>query len=105
MLDINLTASLLKAVPHNSQVLFIGDADQLPSVGAGNVLRDMIIAEKVPCFRLTKIFRQAQESRIVRIIRRLSRFYSGTQNKIGPLCGLDRGNIQFSGILGLFSKS
>ena len=66
MLDINLTASLLKAVPPHSQVLFIGDADQLPSVGAGNVLRDMITAEKVPCFRLTKIFRQAQESLIIR---------------------------------------
>ena len=66
MLDISLTASLLKAVPQHSQILFIGDADQLPSVGAGNVLRDMIDAEKVPCFRLTTIFRQAQESLIVR---------------------------------------
>jgi exodeoxyribonuclease V alpha subunit len=66
MLDINLTASLLKAVPPRSQVLFIGDADQLPSVGAGNVLRDMIAAANVPCFRLTKIFRQAQESLIIR---------------------------------------
>ena len=65
MLDINLTASLLKAVPRHSQVLFIGDADQLPSVGAGNVLRDMITAEKIRCFRLTKIFRQAQESLII----------------------------------------
>ena len=66
MLDINLTASLLKAVPPNSQVLFIGDADQLPSVGAGNVLRDMIASGKAPCFRLNKIFRQAQESLIIR---------------------------------------
>ena len=66
MLDINLTASLLKAVPPHSQILFIGDADQLPSVGAGNVLRDMIDADKVACFRLTKIFRQAQESLIIR---------------------------------------
>lgn len=66
MLDINLTASLLKAVPPNSQVLFIGDADQLPSVGAGNVLRNMITAEKVPCFRLTKVFRQAKKSLIIR---------------------------------------
>ncbi|MFH1216540.1 MAG: AAA family ATPase [Pseudomonadota bacterium] len=65
MLDINLTASLLKAVPDRSQVLFIGDADQLPSVGAGNVLRDMIASGKVPCFQLTKIFRQAQESLII----------------------------------------
>jgi exodeoxyribonuclease V alpha subunit len=66
MLDINLTASLLKAVPPKSQVLFIGDADQLPSVGAGNVLRDMITSEMVPCYKLTKIFRQAQESLIIR---------------------------------------
>ena len=66
MLDINLTASLLKAVPPHSQVLFIGDADQLPSVGAGNVLRDIIAAETVSCYRLTKVFRQAQESLIIR---------------------------------------
>ena len=66
MLDINLTASLLKAVPNQSQVLFIGDADQLPSVGAGNVLRDMISSGTVPCFRLTKIFRQAQQSLIIK---------------------------------------
>ncbi len=66
MLDINLTSSLLKAVPNTSQVLFIGDADQLPSVGAGNVLKDMITSEKVPCFKLTKIFRQAQESYIIK---------------------------------------
>jgi exodeoxyribonuclease V alpha subunit len=66
MLDISLTASLLKAVPGKCQVLFIGDADQLPSVGAGNVLRDMIASSAVPCFRLTKIFRQAQESLIIR---------------------------------------
>jgi exodeoxyribonuclease V alpha subunit len=66
MLDINLTASLLKAVPPKSQVLFIGDADQLPSVGAGNVLRDIIASEMVRCYRLTKIFRQAQESLIIR---------------------------------------
>jgi len=66
MLDINLTASLLRAVPNRCQVLFIGDADQLPSVGAGNVLRDMIASGAVPCFRLTKVFRQARESLIIR---------------------------------------
>ncbi len=65
MLDINLTASLLKAVRRNCQILFIGDADQLPSVGAGNVLRDIIDSEVVPYFRLTKVFRQAQKSLIV----------------------------------------
>ena len=66
MLDINLTASLLRAVPGQSQVLFIGDPDQLPSVGAGNVLRDIIASQRIPCFRLSKVFRQAQASRIIR---------------------------------------
>jgi len=65
MLDINLTASLLKAVPERGQILFIGDADQLPSVGAGNVLRDVIASGRVPCFRLTRIFRQAEQSLII----------------------------------------
>lgn len=66
MLDISLSASLLKAVPTNCQVLFIGDADQLPSVGAGNVLKDIIASTAVPCFRLTQIFRQAQASSIIK---------------------------------------
>ncbi len=66
MLDINLAASLLKAVPQSSQVLFIGDPDQLPSVGAGNVLHDLLQATSVPNFRLTKVFRQAEENLIIR---------------------------------------
>ena len=66
MLDITLTASLLKAVPDKGQILFIGDADQLPSVGAGNVLRDIIASDKASCFRLTKVFRQAQKSLIIK---------------------------------------
>jgi exodeoxyribonuclease V alpha subunit len=66
MLDIILTASLLKAIPPQSQILFIGDADQLPSVGAGNVLRDIIASGAVKCFELKKIFRQAQESLIIK---------------------------------------
>jgi exodeoxyribonuclease V alpha subunit len=65
MLDISLTASLLKAVPNGCQVLFIGDADQLPSVGAGNVLKDMISAGSIACFRLTQVFRQAAQSQII----------------------------------------
>ena len=66
MLDISLTASLLKAIPTDSQILFIGDADQLPSVGAGNVLRDIIASGAIKCFELKKVFRQAQESLIIR---------------------------------------
>ncbi len=73
MLDINLTASLLKAVPKNAQVLIIGDSDQLPSVGAGNVLKDIIASESVHCFRLTKIFRQAQESLIIKYAHQINK--------------------------------
>ena len=65
MIDIMLMNSLLKAVPANMRLVLIGDVDQLPSVGAGNVLRDIIASEAVPVVRLTKIFRQAQQSRII----------------------------------------
>lgn len=65
MLDISLTASLLKALPDSAQILFIGDPDQLPSVGAGNVLKDMIHSAVIPCYRLTQVFRQAQQSSII----------------------------------------
>lgn len=65
MLDISLTSSLLKAVPKGCQLLFIGDADQLPSVGPGNVLRDIIQSGVVKVLRLTKIFRQAKQSKII----------------------------------------
>ena len=73
MLDISLSASLLKAVPENCQVLFIGDPDQLPSVGAGNVLKDIISSEVVPCFRLTQVFRQAQESLIIKYAHQINK--------------------------------
>jgi exodeoxyribonuclease V alpha subunit len=66
MLDISISASLLKAIPLKAQVLFIGDPNQLPSVGAGNVLKDLIESQKVPCFNLQKVFRQAQESHIIK---------------------------------------
>ncbi len=66
MLDISISASLLKAIPSTAQVLFIGDPNQLPSVGAGNVLKDLIESGKVPCFNLQKIFRQAHESQIIK---------------------------------------
>ncbi len=65
MLDISLMASLLKGVPEGCQLLLIGDSDQLPSVGAGNVLRDIIRSNRIPVMRLTKIFRQAQQSKII----------------------------------------
>ena len=65
MIDIVLMNCLMKAVPCSMRVVFVGDIDQLPSVGAGNVLRDLIDSKKIPVIRLTRIFRQAQTSRIV----------------------------------------
>ena len=65
MLDVVLANTLLKAVDINSHILFVGDVDQLPSVGAGDVLRDLIRSEVPAVIRLTQIFRQAQDSLIV----------------------------------------
>lgn len=65
MIDILLMNNLLKAVPDGMRLILVGDIDQLPSVGAGNVLRDIIDSGTVPVIRLTRIFRQAQTSRIV----------------------------------------
>jgi len=73
MLDISLTAALLKAVAPDTSLLFIGDADQLPSVGAGNVLRDLIGCGCLPCFRLTTIFRQARQSTIITAAHQINR--------------------------------
>jgi exodeoxyribonuclease V alpha subunit len=65
MLDLILANKLVKAVAPGAHLLFVGDVDQLPSVGAGEVLRDLLNAEVVPRVRLTRIFRQAQESGVV----------------------------------------
>jgi exodeoxyribonuclease V alpha subunit len=65
MIDILLMNNLLKAVPVGMRLVFVGDIDQLPSVGAGNVLRDIIDSQRIPVVRLVCIFRQAQKSRIV----------------------------------------
>lgn len=65
MVDIRLMSSLLKAVPENMRLILIGDVNQLPSVGPGTVLKDIIDSGVFPVVRLTKIFRQAAESHIV----------------------------------------
>ena len=65
MIDIVLMNSLLKAIPPTMRLIMVGDIDQLPSVGAGNVLRDIIDSGSFPVVRLTRIFRQAQTSRII----------------------------------------
>jgi exodeoxyribonuclease V alpha subunit len=65
MVDVPLMAALLRAVPPEAAMLFVGDADQLPSVGPGQVLGDLITSGAVPVVSLTQVFRQAAESRIV----------------------------------------
>ena len=65
MIDILLINNLVKALSESMRLILVGDIDQLPSVGAGNVLRDIIESGQVPVVRLTRIFRQAQSSRIV----------------------------------------
>lgn len=65
MVDTLLFDSLLRALPLCARLILVGDADQLPSVGAGNVLRDIVASDIVPSVCLDRIFRQAAESRIV----------------------------------------
>lgn len=65
MIDTFLMYSLLKAIPDTSRVVFVGDINQLPSVGPGNVLRDMIASLSLPVTTLTEIFRQAAGSHII----------------------------------------
>ena len=65
MIDLMLMDGLLNAVKEGTRLIFTGDADQLPPVGAGNVLRDMIASECIPVIRLKEIFRQAEGSGIV----------------------------------------
>jgi exodeoxyribonuclease V alpha subunit len=79
MLDITLSAALLQAVSTDCQLLLIGDADQLPSVGAGNVLHDLIASGNLPCFRLTQVFRQAQQSKIIQAAHQIN------QGKVPPI--------------------
>lgn len=65
MIDVFLMNSLLKAMPDRSHLILLGDIDQLPSVGAGDILHDLIDSGAVPVVRLTHIFRQAQDSLII----------------------------------------
>ncbi len=103
MLDLLLTNNLLKAVRPGTHLLFVGDVDQLPSVGAGDVLRDLIASGVVPVTRLTTIFRQAAGSQIITNAHRSTRancpVFSKDERRFLPLPaedaaggrGLDRG--------------
>ncbi|MBQ6399064.1 MAG: ATP-dependent RecD-like DNA helicase [Clostridia bacterium] len=73
MIDLALMRALLRALAPGSRLILVGDADQLPSVGAGNVLRDILESGEIPCARLTDIYRQSEESRIVLNAHRINR--------------------------------
>jgi len=82
MLDLFLAHSLFKAIPPDAQVLLVGDIDQLPSVGPGMVLRDLIASQQIPVVRLTEIFRQAASSHIVTNAHRIN---AGQMPRLVPL--------------------
>ena len=65
MIDIHLFASLLEALPLGCRLILVGDSDQLPPVGAGNVLQDLILSDMLPVVCLSQVFRQALESKII----------------------------------------
>jgi exodeoxyribonuclease V alpha subunit len=73
MVDVLLMQALLKAVPDHAGLLMVGDIDQLPSVGPGQVLADIIASAAVPVVRLTEVFRQAAQSRIIGSAHRINR--------------------------------
>ena len=73
MVDLVLMNRLMQAIRPSTTVILIGDTDQLPSVGAGNVLKALIDSRKIPVIELTEIFRQAQESMIVTNAHRINK--------------------------------
>ena len=73
MVDLILMNRLMQAIRPSTTVILIGDTDQLPSVGAGNVLKGLIDSQKIPVIQLTEIFRQAQESMIVTNAHRINK--------------------------------
>ena len=83
MVDIILMNALLKAVVEGQRLVLIGDADQLPSVGAGNVIKDIIFSERLPVVRLIQIFRQASKSAIVMNAHRINKGEYPVMNEKG----------------------
>ena len=89
MVDLVLMNNLIKAIPLAAVIILIGDVDQLPSVGAGNVLKDLINCGRIKVVELTEIFRQAQESMIITNAHRIN------SGKFPQLSGLDDRNFFF----------
>ena len=81
MVDVQMMNALTKAMPRNGAMLLVGDVDQLPSVGPGQVLADMITSAVIPVVRLTEVFRQAAQSRIITSAHRIN---SGEMPDLSP---------------------
>ena len=73
MMDISITSNLLKAIPDGCRLILVGDIDQLPAVGPGSVLKDIIRSRSVPVVRLTEVFRQSGESIIIHNAHRINK--------------------------------
>jgi exodeoxyribonuclease V alpha subunit len=86
MVDVPLMRALLRALPDGAALLLVGDVDQLPSVGPGQVLADVIASSAVPVVRLTEVFRQAAESRIIVNAHRINH---GMMPELTPIEGGD----------------
>lgn len=96
MVDLPLMYALLEALPASASLCCVGDVDQLPSVGPGLVLRDMIDSGQLPVVRLQKIFRQAQGSMIVSAAHEINQGYFESQGKgvLGDLFFIERDDPQ-----------
>ena len=88
MVDVMLMQALMKAVPDKAALLIVGDIDQLPSVGPGQVLADIISSGAVPVVRLTEVFRQAAQSRIITSAHRINQ---GSIPDLSPSGAVDQG--------------
>lgn len=89
MVDVALMANYLRALPDSAHLLLVGDADQLPSVGPGNLLRDLIASGALPVVRLTEIFRQAATSQII------TAAHSINEGRLPPLAEIQRRESDF----------
>ncbi len=94
MLDLFLAHSLLKAIPKDAMLLLVGDIDQLPSVGPGQVLQDLICSGRVPVVRLTQVFRQAATSAIVTAAHQINQ---GQYPTIEPISDTPRSDCLWHG--------
>src|SRR5208283_1541562 len=89
MVDVPLMRAVLRALPNRAAMLLVGDVDQLPSVGPGQVLADIIASSAVPVVSLTEVFRQAAESRIVTNAHRIN------QGQMPDLGSVEGGDFYF----------